>query len=125
MSPLSIVVSILVLIVIVTIIAYIKHTTENARLEKARLLSEYNSRVRRVDYLLNDIPIQMLNNGLAVFLLEEKQQALESIKTLCGKKVEAEVLNHLEAIKQLNSFTLSIMGIQFQIYYSKLTRIIT
>lgn len=100
MSPLSIVISIVVLVVIVTIIAYIKHATENARLEKARQLSEYNNRVRRADYLLNDIPLQMLSNGLAVFLLEEKQRALECIKNLCGRKIEAGALNALEATKQ-------------------------
>ncbi|MCX4029980.1 hypothetical protein H0A36_02075 [Endozoicomonas sp. SM1973] len=84
----------------ITIIAYVKHSLENARLEKARLLSEFNSRVRRADYLLNDIPLQMLSNGLAVFLLEEKQQALECIKTLCGRKVPPDVLKGMEEVKQ-------------------------
>ncbi|WP_163833485.1 hypothetical protein [Spartinivicinus ruber] len=100
MSPISIVISIVVVIVVITIVAYVKHSLDNARLEKARLLSEFNSRVRRADYLLNDIPLQMLSNGLAVFLLEEKQHALECIKDLCGRKVDPDVLNSMEQVKQ-------------------------
>ncbi|MGI0117652.1 hypothetical protein [Zooshikella sp. RANM57] len=86
MSPITITAAILVFVIILVGVAYAYHSAENAKIEKNRKASMYTNRIRRIEEVMSTLPLPYLGHGLGEFLMSEKLDALESIKSLSLKE---------------------------------------
>ncbi|RDH44579.1 hypothetical protein [Zooshikella ganghwensis] len=84
-SPITITAAILVFVIILIGAAYAYHSAENAKIEKSRKASMFSNRIRRIEEVMSTLPLPYLGHGLGEFLISEKLDALESIKSLSMK----------------------------------------
>ncbi|RRJ84476.1 hypothetical protein [Aestuariirhabdus litorea] len=81
-------------------VAYINHALENAKLERARKVAEGNDRVRRIDYMLADLPTHYLQKGLLTFLLSEKLFTLKQMLPYAPKDQQINVQKRIELTQE-------------------------